>query len=130
MAFAAQMAPGTAMPSMPSASTIPSAPWRDRFALKAPNGVAFSEIRGYETWQPVAVSETDEGLKIIAGNAAMMQLRLERPMRPARPTLNGTIGCIWAGTLLCRGRQAETPLTFRIDRSSTLDAIMYASCFS
>ncbi len=24
---------------------------QDRFTLKAPNGVAFSEIRGYETWQ-------------------------------------------------------------------------------
>jgi hypothetical protein len=29
---------------------------QDRFILKAPNGVAFSEIRGYETWQNVAVS--------------------------------------------------------------------------
>jgi hypothetical protein len=26
----------------------------DRYALKAPNGVAFSEFRGYESWQNVA----------------------------------------------------------------------------
>src|SRR5271166_5675378 len=31
---------------------------QDRFALKAPNEVAFSEFRGYETWQDVAVSQT------------------------------------------------------------------------
>jgi hypothetical protein len=40
---------------------------QDRFTLKAPNGVAFSEFRGYETWQDVAVSQVDGGLKIIAG---------------------------------------------------------------
>jgi len=45
---------------------------QDRFTLKAPNGVAFSEIRGYETWQDVAVSQTDDGLKIIVGNTAMI----------------------------------------------------------
>jgi hypothetical protein len=27
---------------------------QDRFTLKAPNGIAFSEFRGYETWQSVA----------------------------------------------------------------------------
>ena len=70
MDLAAQMMPG---PSMPSPSTTPSAPWRDRFTLKAPNGVAFSEMRGYETWQDVAVSETDEGLKVIVGNSVMMK---------------------------------------------------------
>jgi len=28
---------------------------QDRFTLKAPTGVAFSEFRGYETWLDVAV---------------------------------------------------------------------------
>ena len=45
---------------------------QDRLALKALNGVAFSEFRGYETWQAIASSQTDEGVKIIAGNAVMM----------------------------------------------------------
>ena len=44
---------------------------QDRFTLKAPNGVAVSEIRGYETWQDVAPSQTDEGLKIILGNTVI-----------------------------------------------------------
>src|SRR5262245_29626490 len=30
---------------------------QDRFTLTVPNGVAFSEIKGYETWQDVAVSQ-------------------------------------------------------------------------
>ncbi len=29
---------------------------QNRFTLKAPNGIAFSEFRGYETWQSVAPS--------------------------------------------------------------------------
>src|SRR5471030_2401687 len=44
----------------------------DRFTLKAPNGVAFSEFRGYETWQAVAPSQTDDGLKVILGNPKMI----------------------------------------------------------
>jgi Cytochrome P460 len=45
---------------------------QDKFTLKAPNGVAFSEFRGYEDWQDVAVSETDNGLKVIAANSVMI----------------------------------------------------------
>jgi hypothetical protein len=45
---------------------------QDRFTLKVPNGPAFSEFRGYENWQNVAVSQTDNGLKIIAANPAMV----------------------------------------------------------
>ena len=45
---------------------------QDRFTLKVPNGLAFSEFRGYETWQDVAVSQTEDGLKVIAANNAMI----------------------------------------------------------
>jgi hypothetical protein len=42
---------------------------QDRSTLTAPNGVAFSEFKGYETWQDVAVSATDHGIKAILGNS-------------------------------------------------------------
>ncbi|MHB8909428.1 MAG: cytochrome P460 family protein [Syntrophales bacterium] len=47
---------------------------QDRFALKAPNGISFSEIRGYETWQFIAPSyRTDNNeLRVILGNSAMI----------------------------------------------------------
>ena len=41
--------------------------------LKVPNGFAFSEFRGYENWQNVAVSQTENGLKVIAANRAMIK---------------------------------------------------------
>ena len=45
---------------------------QDRFTLKVPNGLAFSDFKGYETWQDVAVSQTENGLKVIAANTAMI----------------------------------------------------------
>jgi len=45
---------------------------QNRYTLKAPNGVAFAEVKGYETWQDVAVSFTDDGIKVIAANPAMI----------------------------------------------------------
>jgi hypothetical protein len=45
---------------------------QDRYALKVPNGLAFSDFRGYDTWQPVAVSQTEKGMKLIAANDAMI----------------------------------------------------------
>jgi hypothetical protein len=45
---------------------------QDRLTLKVPNGIAFSDFKGYENWQNVAVSQTEMGLKIIAANPAMI----------------------------------------------------------
>jgi hypothetical protein len=30
---------------------------QDKYALKVPNGLAFSEFKGYESWQVVSISE-------------------------------------------------------------------------
>src|SRR6185312_368556 len=45
---------------------------QDRFTVKVPNGIAFSDFRGYENWRNVAVSQTENGLKVIAANTAMI----------------------------------------------------------
>jgi len=54
---------------------------QDRFTVKSPNGIAFSEFRGYDAWQVIAPSQTDAALgcmtapciKSINGNAAMIK---------------------------------------------------------
>jgi hypothetical protein len=33
---------------------------QDKYAVQVPNGLAFSEFRGYEGWPTVAVSQTEE----------------------------------------------------------------------
>ncbi len=44
----------------------------DKFALKYSNGIAFSEFRGFETWQSVAPSHPDKEIKIITANPLMI----------------------------------------------------------
>src|SRR3712207_8952923 len=45
---------------------------QDKYAVQVPNGLAFSEFRGYEDWQIVAVSQTEDRLKVIVANPAMI----------------------------------------------------------
>jgi len=42
-------------------------------AAQAPSGLAFSEFRGYEDWRVVAVSQTEEEIKVIVANPAMIE---------------------------------------------------------
>jgi len=45
---------------------------QDRSTLKVTDGLSFSEFKGYEDWQAVAVSQTEGGLKLISANPVMM----------------------------------------------------------
>ena len=45
---------------------------QDKYTVQVPNGLAFSDFRGYENWEDVAVSETETGIKVIVANPAMM----------------------------------------------------------
>jgi hypothetical protein len=45
---------------------------QDKYTLQLPNGLPFSDFRGYEDWQVVAVSETDELLKAMVANPVMV----------------------------------------------------------
>ena len=45
---------------------------QDRYTLRVPDGLAFSEFRGYENWQVVSIAQTDEVLKVIVANPAMI----------------------------------------------------------
>ena len=46
---------------------------QDRYTLKIPDGLAFSDFRGYEDWQDVAVSLTETRIKAILANPIMME---------------------------------------------------------
>src|SRR6516225_6683542 len=45
---------------------------QNKYSLKTPSGVAFSDFRGYEDWQVVSSARTDEVLKVIVANPAMI----------------------------------------------------------
>jgi hypothetical protein len=46
---------------------------QDRYALQVPGGLAFSEFKGYEDWQTIAVSHNGDKLATILGNPAMIE---------------------------------------------------------
>jgi hypothetical protein len=46
---------------------------QDEYALQVPGGLAFSEFRGYDEWQTVAVSHNGDKLAVILGNPAMIE---------------------------------------------------------
>jgi mono/diheme cytochrome c family protein len=45
---------------------------QDRYALKIPNGLAFAEFRGYESWPVIAISHNGDKLAVILGNSVMI----------------------------------------------------------
>jgi hypothetical protein len=45
----------------------------DKYALKVPGGLAFSEFKGYEGWQTISLSQNDHMMAVIVGNPAMIK---------------------------------------------------------
>jgi Cytochrome P460 len=46
---------------------------QDKYSLKSPDGVAFADFKGYEDWSVVSSARTDEVLKVIVANPAMIE---------------------------------------------------------
>ena len=46
---------------------------QDKYALKSPSGIAFSDFKGYEDWAVVSSARTDDVLKVIVANPTMIK---------------------------------------------------------
>ena len=46
---------------------------QDRYSLQVPGGLAWSEFKGYEDWQVIAVSHNGDKLAAILGNPVMIE---------------------------------------------------------
>jgi hypothetical protein len=46
---------------------------QEKYSLKSPSGIAYSDFRGYEDWSVVSSARTDEVLKVIVGSPAMIK---------------------------------------------------------
>lgn len=46
---------------------------QDKYTLKVPNGLAFSEFRGYESWQLISISQDRGRVAAILGNPVMIE---------------------------------------------------------
>jgi hypothetical protein len=63
---------------------------QNRSTLKVPNGLAFSEFKGYENWQYVAVSQTETSVKVIAANPVMIKAYREGVPGNGKPFPEGS----------------------------------------
>src|SRR5262245_36531856 len=43
-----------------------------KYTVRVPNGLAFSEFRGYESWQTVSISQNDKLMAVILANPVMI----------------------------------------------------------
>jgi hypothetical protein len=46
---------------------------QDKYTVKVPGGLAFSEFRGYEGWQAISLSRSERVFAMILGNPAMIE---------------------------------------------------------
>ena len=46
---------------------------QDKYSVKVPNGLAFAELRGYEHWATIAISQNGPHVAVILGNPAMIK---------------------------------------------------------
>lgn len=45
---------------------------QDRYTVQLPNGISFSDWRGYGDWQLISSSKTDDRIKVILGNPTII----------------------------------------------------------
>ena len=54
---------------------------QDRFSVKVPGGLAFSEFKGYETWQTISISHNGDKLAVI--NSGGLDIRFLSSRTPS-----------------------------------------------
>jgi hypothetical protein len=53
-------------------AAAPSKSAQDKYTVKVPGGLAFSEFRGYEGWQTISLSRNEKVVAVILGNSEMI----------------------------------------------------------
>jgi Cytochrome P460 len=64
---------------------------QSKYSLKSPGGIAFSDFRGYEDWAVVSSARTDEVLKVIVANPAMIKAYKAGVPGNGRPFADGSM---------------------------------------
>jgi hypothetical protein len=58
---------------------------QDKYTVEVPNGLAFSEFRGYEDWPVIAISENGGVFAVIVGNPEMIDAYKEGVLGNGKP---------------------------------------------
>jgi hypothetical protein len=92
---------------------------QDRQALKVPNGLSFSEFKGYEDWANVAPSQVSDGIKLIAANPAMINAYRSGFPGNGKPAPEGSrfVKIEWA--------QKEVAKPYAVNMPTTLKSVSF-----
>jgi len=63
---------------------------QDKYTVKVPNGLAFSEFRGYESWQVVSISQDGNLIAAILANPVMIKAYLAGVPGNGKPFPDGS----------------------------------------
>jgi hypothetical protein len=61
----------------------------DKYTVKVPGGLAFSEFRGYEAWQAISISRNERVVAMILGNPVMIDAYRAGIPRNGKPVPDG-----------------------------------------
>src|SRR5262245_30950802 len=62
---------------------------QDKYTVKVPGGLAFSEFRGYEAWQTIAISHNNKVMAVIVGNPEMIKAYADGIPANGKPVPDG-----------------------------------------
>ena len=62
---------------------------QDKYTVKVPGGLEFSEFRGYESWQAISISRSERAVAVILGNPAMIDAYQAGIPRNGKPVPDG-----------------------------------------
>src|SRR5438445_10652818 len=60
-----------------------------KYTVRVPNGLAFSEFRGYEGWQTVSISHSEKVMAVILANPVMINAYLSCIIGNGKPFPDG-----------------------------------------
>jgi len=82
---------------------------QDRYTVQVPDGLAFSEFKGYEDWQTVAVSQTEDAIAVILANPVMIDAYRSGVPGNGKPFPDGskTAKIHWKPTIKCGGARSD-----------------------
>lgn len=63
---------------------------QDKYTLKVPGGLAFSDFRGYESWQAVSLSHSGSAVALILANPVMIEAYAEGIPANGKPFPDGS----------------------------------------
>ncbi len=63
---------------------------QDKYTVQVPNGLSFSEFRGFEDWATIAVSQAGDLIEVIIGNPTMLEAYRSGAPGNGKPFPNGS----------------------------------------